>query len=100
MSQISFEDLLFEDTIKDQPEPTLSSPLEKSILALISDGAISARDICERLIEQNNISAERYSSAKPKDYHKVCVVLDNLVMKEKLLLVEAREKNDRIYQLK
>jgi hypothetical protein len=52
------------------------------------------------LIEQNKISADRYSSDKPKDYNKVCFILDNLAMKEKLLLVEARKKTDRIYQLK
>ncbi|MFD0051447.1 DUF3895 domain-containing protein [Actinomycetes bacterium NPDC127524] len=76
MNQISFESLLFEDKTVVSPPP---SPLENFILTLISKGQISARDICEQLIEQNKISSERYSTDKPKDFHKVCKILDGFV---------------------
>ncbi|OIK09584.1 DUF3895 domain-containing protein [Bacillus sp. MUM 13] len=99
MNQISFESLLFEDNKTVEPPPPLSSPLENFILTLISKGQISARDICEQLIEQNKISTERYSTDKPKDFHKVCKILDGFVVQGKLSLSEDKEKTDRIYKV-
>ncbi len=97
LNQLTFEELLGEEKTKKNPP---SSPLYSSIRKLLESGVSSALEMCECLIKEGLLSNERYSSNKPKDYPEVCLVLDEMVRQDKVELLEVKEKNDRIYQLK
>ncbi|WP_028393975.1 DUF3895 domain-containing protein [Bacillus cihuensis] len=98
MNQISFEDLFIEENkvINEIQEP---SPLQREIIALLESGETSALQICEKLMKLGKISCERFSTTKPRDYGQVCSWLDTFVSQGILLLVEDKDKQDRIYKL-
>ncbi|WP_066418252.1 DUF3895 domain-containing protein [Sutcliffiella cohnii] len=97
MNQISFDDLFKEEQTK---KSSSISKLQEAILELLESDITSALEICECLIKSGLISNERFSSNKPKDYPKVCLNLDEMVLQEKLEFVEDIEKTNRIYHLK
>lgn len=93
MEQISFDDILTED----ESNKTIFSPLNNAMMKLLESNVTSAMDICEHLIKDGLLSAERFSTNKPKAYPKVCSILDELVQQDKVVFVEDRDKLDRIY---
>jgi len=97
MDQISFDDLFTEEQTKKAP---FYSHLHKSILELLESDISSALEICESLIKAGLISKDRFHSNKPKDYPKVCLILDELCKQGRVEFVEDKERKDRIYRLK
>lgn len=96
MEQISFEDILTEE----DSNKTFFSPLHNALMELLESNVTSVMDICEHLINNGLLSAERFSTNKPKAYPKVCSILDELVQQDKVVFVEDRDRLDRIYRLK
>ncbi|MCM3454846.1 DUF3895 domain-containing protein [Heyndrickxia oleronia] len=96
MEQISFDDILTEE----ESNKTILSPLHNALMELLESNVTSVMDICEHLIKDGLLSADRFSTNKPKAYPKVCSILDELVQKDQVIFVEDRDRIDRIYQLK
>ncbi|MGE8081448.1 DUF3895 domain-containing protein [Peribacillus loiseleuriae] len=97
MDQISFDDL-FNDANQIDVQDT--PPLYNFILELLQSNINSAIEICESLMEKGYISKVRYSTNKPKAYSEICSTLDYMVKQDLLILIEDRDKQDRIYQRK
>lgn len=97
MNQMAFDDLFIEQETKKVPS---TSPLHEKIIKLLELDILSVLSMCESLIQEGLISKERYSSTgKPKEYPKVCLVLDEMVQQGVVELVEDKERKDRIYRL-
>ncbi|MDQ0232022.1 DUF3895 domain-containing protein [Metabacillus malikii] len=99
MDQISFDDLLMEDTIEEK-KPKNESPLHTKVSSILKVGENSALEICEQLIEEGYLSKERFSTNKPKAYGQVCIILEDLVKQGKLVFVKELEKTDRVYEMR
>ena len=99
MNQLSFDEL-FADGKKEVTKNPPPSPLRNEIIAILESGETSALQICERLIFLGKISNDRFSTNKPKEYGKVCSILENLVVEGVLRFLEEKDKKDRIYELK
>ncbi|MED3962843.1 DUF3895 domain-containing protein [Niallia taxi] len=99
MSQISFDDLFLEEKKLENTIKRIPSPLQNDILDLFHKGETSALAICEHLIKLGKYSDERFSTNKPKDYGKVCLVLDSMANEGLLVFVEDLDKKDRTYNL-
>lgn len=97
MNQISFDNL-FEEEPKNSSSSS-ASPLHTTILKLLELNITSALEICERLIKDGLLSNERFSTNKPKDYPKVCAILDEMVRQNKVIFMEEKDKSDRIYRI-
>ncbi|MGN7299079.1 DUF3895 domain-containing protein [Ferdinandcohnia sp. SAFN-114] len=98
MKQISFDDLFKNEKSNNDPS---SSQLPEQIIKLLESGITSVLEMCESLINEGYISKERFSSTdKPKDYPKVCLILDEMVQQGKVELIEDMDKTNRIYRLK
>lgn len=97
LNQISFDELFGEEKPKKSP---LSSSLHKPILTLLESGVTSVMEMCDYLIKERLLSNERFSSNKPKEYPKVCFILDEMVQQGIVELVEDKDRTDRIYKLK
>lgn len=91
MDQISFDDLFTDDSAKNIETPVLS-PLQHEIMALLESGETSALEICEKLISSGSILKERFSTNKPKEYGKVCSILEYFVSQGYLLFIEDVDK--------
>jgi hypothetical protein len=103
MSQISFDDLFAEESnekISEETPSSHTSPLEMSIMNFLMTGITSVREICETLIKDEVISIDRFSTNKPKDHIPVCTILDRLVLENKVIFVEDKDKKDRFYKIK
>ncbi|MED3575978.1 DUF3895 domain-containing protein [Cytobacillus praedii] len=98
MNQISFDNLFDEESKNSSISPT--SPLHITILELLELNITSALEICERLIKDGLLSNERFSTNKPKDYPKVCAILDEMVQQGTLLFIEDKDRSDRNYRIK
>ncbi|MCM3443271.1 MULTISPECIES: DUF3895 domain-containing protein [Metabacillus] len=98
MNQISFDELFIQEKTS-SPKPSAPSQLERDIQVILEHGETSALNICEKLIAINSISSDRYLTEKPKDYYKVCCILDSLHNEGKLRFIEDKDKTDRIYEL-
>ncbi|WP_425466317.1 DUF3895 domain-containing protein [Niallia taxi] len=51
----------------------------------------------EHLLNLGKYSDERFSTNKPKDYGKVCQVLDSMANEDLLVFLEDLDKKDRTY---
>ncbi|MEY8742386.1 DUF3895 domain-containing protein [Bacillales bacterium AN1005] len=99
MSQISFDDLFLEEKKLEDTTKSIPSPLQNDILDLFHKGETNALAICEHLIKLGKYSDERFSTNKPKDYGKVCLVLDSMATDGLIVFVEDLDKKDRTYKL-
>lgn len=98
MDQISFDNL-FEEEHTNSSSSSLS-PLHKNILTILETNINSALEICERLINDGLLSNDRFSTNKPKDYPKICAIMDEMVQQGTLLFIEDKDRSDRLYRIK